>query len=241
MPEPECILELRRRLSRHGLPWQQLERIVREAAEHWEDSRMAALEEGLEESEAAARADRLLGEPVALAKSFTKRLRHQSWLGRYPLSAVLFLPTLLVLFAFCLFALPITVFEGFLDFSKQASSQTPGALRLIVWLAWLMYGLGTMFAPVTLSWWAWRSGLGRRFVLLLCASCALATSFRFLHVDLVGRVVAFGVRWPNLSWQTGVLLVLHFVVAVAFLALSRTTGRALPLRSDPEPIQTHET
>lgn len=240
MHEPDCIGELRRCLTRHGLPRQRLGRIVREAAEHWEDSQAAALEAGLEEREAAARADQLLGEPSDLAKAYAERLRRQSWLGRHPALAVLILPTLLVLFAFSLFALPISLLDGFADFSTQSSLRSPGELRLLFWLVWILYGIGTAFAPVALSWWAWRSGLGRRFVLLLCASCALATSVRFLRVDLTRRFIAFGFAWPNVSTQTVVLLLLHFIIAFVFLAVSRTTCRSKPFHSNTEQKQTHE-
>jgi hypothetical protein len=238
MPEPTCIAKLRRCLHRHGLPSRQLERVVRETAEHWEDSRAAGLEEGLTEDEAESRADLVLGEPAVLAKSFTAQLARQTWLGRHPLVAVALLPTLLVLLAFAVFGVPLTVIDEFVGFKDRPFLHTPRGLLLVASFVWTIYVVGTAFAPVVLSWWAWRSGLGRRFAILLCAGCAVASSVRFLRVDLVNRVVAFGVHWPNFSVQTGAMVVLHLAIGLGFLGLTRRIVR----RASPGslPTKVHE-
>ena len=70
---PECVTARSfRNLS--GAWWSRafrgalVRREVRELAEHHDDLKQAALEEGLSEAEAAARADSLLGEPAGLAE-----------------------------------------------------------------------------------------------------------------------------------------------------------------------------
>jgi hypothetical protein len=240
MHEPTRIAELRRCLLRHGLPFHRLERVVRETAEHWEDARAVGLEEGLTENEASSRADLLLGDPTALAKSFTSQLRRQSWLGRHPLLAFLLLPTLLVLLAFALSCVPITAIDTIVGFGDRPFLHTPIGLRLVLCFVWTIYVAGTALAPVVLSWWAWRSGLGRRFALVLCVGCAVAAAVRFLQVDLAGRSIAFGFGLPNLNAQTASMILLHLVIAVAFLVLTRRIIRLDLPRPELEPNQAHE-
>src|SRR5579859_1229778 len=83
-----------RRLVELGCPAAQLRSNARELAEHHEDLKRAALEEGLSEGEAEERADKLLGEPINLAGQISAVLRQSSWWGRHPVIAYCLLPLL---------------------------------------------------------------------------------------------------------------------------------------------------
>lgn len=78
MLEPDCCVEVRRRLAEHGLPAARIERIVEELAEHWEDLRAAALEEGQTESAAVNFATARLGRPEQLAHDVIEGLRQST-------------------------------------------------------------------------------------------------------------------------------------------------------------------
>src|SRR6266540_3389248 len=67
MREPQCSAEVRRRLARHGVPPNRIARVAGELAEHWEELRATALDNGLSAAEAEVEADSRLGEPARLA------------------------------------------------------------------------------------------------------------------------------------------------------------------------------
>src|SRR3954452_7058489 len=97
MPSALSIQQLERRLFELGCPPQKLRRKVRELADHHEDLKHAALEEGLSESDAEARADEQLGEPAGLAEQIVCVLRRSSWWGRHPIIGFCLLPLLALL------------------------------------------------------------------------------------------------------------------------------------------------
>ena len=97
-----ALLQIERRLTELACPSGQLHRKIRELAEHHEDLKRDALEEGLSETEAEARADELLGEPVALAEHLAAALRQSSWWGRHPFIGFCLLPPLAIILLFML-------------------------------------------------------------------------------------------------------------------------------------------
>ena len=66
MHKPSAVLRLEQRLADLGCPAGERERRTRELADHYEDLKLAGLEEGLSEAAAEARANERLGEPVLL-------------------------------------------------------------------------------------------------------------------------------------------------------------------------------
>ena len=92
MPSAGPLTQIERRLTELACPPGQLRRKIRELAEHHEDLKRDALEEGLPEADAEARANELLGEPVALAEHLAAALRQSSWWGRHPIIGFCLLP-----------------------------------------------------------------------------------------------------------------------------------------------------
>ncbi|HZV36536.1 MAG TPA: hypothetical protein VFB72_18305 [Verrucomicrobiae bacterium] len=101
MPEATPIRLVEQRLVELACPPAILQRKIRELAEHREDLKREALEEGLSEDEAEERADKLLGEPYALAEHLAAALRQSSWWGRHPIIGFCLLPPFIILL--CLF------------------------------------------------------------------------------------------------------------------------------------------
>src|ERR1700679_2626357 len=94
MPEATVIAQFERRLVELGCPSRPLSARVRELADHHEDLKQAALEAGLPEAEATARASTQLGDPLLLAENAVLLLRRASWWGRHPLLGFGVLPVL---------------------------------------------------------------------------------------------------------------------------------------------------
>lgn len=92
MPDAIVIAQYERRLVEMGCPSRRLAEYVHELAEHYEDLKQAALEEGLPEKEAEAQARALLGDPVFLAENAVAMLRQSSWWGRHPVLGFCVLP-----------------------------------------------------------------------------------------------------------------------------------------------------
>src|ERR1044071_4054712 len=91
------IGKFEQRLLQLGCPVSLARRQVRELADHREDLKLTAMEEGLSEADAEKRADEQLGEPVALAEYAVKVLRQSSWWGRHPIIGFCLLPPLGIL------------------------------------------------------------------------------------------------------------------------------------------------
>src|SRR6185436_4837334 len=91
------IEQFRQRLIELGCPHGRIRRDIRELSDHHEDLRNAALEEGLSEAAADARAAQQLGEPVALAEHLAAALRNSSWWGRHPVLGFCVLPPFVIL------------------------------------------------------------------------------------------------------------------------------------------------
>ena len=94
MPDTRAIAQFERRLLELGCPLRRLREKVRELAEHHEDLKQAAREDGLSEQEAAGRADAQLGDPVLLAENAVGLLRQASWWARHPILGFGLLPLL---------------------------------------------------------------------------------------------------------------------------------------------------
>src|SRR5271157_1428665 len=121
MRNPAVIAMFERRLAELGCPAAKLSAKVLELGEHHEDLKQAALEEGLSEPEAEARADELLGEPVTLAGQISAVLRQSSWWGRHPVITFCLLPWLVMLLM-ALLGLSLDALAGRLYFTDDELS-----------------------------------------------------------------------------------------------------------------------
>src|SRR5262245_59645694 len=92
MRNSTTIQRFRHRLVELGYPESHLRRDTQELADHHGDLKNAAKEEGLTEAAAEAKANQLLGDPIALAERAAERLRRSYWSGRHPWIAFCILP-----------------------------------------------------------------------------------------------------------------------------------------------------
>jgi hypothetical protein len=222
MHKAHCIEQLRDYLGRHGLPRQRMERIVREVAEHWQDAHSAALDAGLEPEGARLHAEEAVGDPVVLANSFIAQFRRSTWLGRHRWFALACLPTLLSIAVFAFMALPLWGIEELTNLSEMDFWKRAPYVQAGVVIAWTLYCLGTAFVPLLLSWWGWRTGLGRRFIGFIWASCAFAALFRFFEASALKRHIVLGFHFPlRLDTHSIVVLLLHLGIGAALLSYIR--------------------
>lgn len=175
MPDPAVIVLFERRLVELGCPAVQLRSNVHELAEHHDDLKHAALEEGLSESDAEARADKLLGEPDNLAAQICAVLRQSSWWGRHPFIAFGLLPFLGMLFM-AMLGVAIDALAGQFYFTGDelhvlADDGVEFALIKMGMLGtWsVMILLTTMF----FCWLARRAACGLKWSLMTCVFCSI--------------------------------------------------------------------
>jgi hypothetical protein len=223
MREIEVITKLRRRLIELGCPAAEVERQAREVAEHHQDLKQAAMEEGLAEADADARASELLGEPVALAERLALVLRRSSWWGRHRVMGFCVLPPLVILITSGLVA------AGILGLVHACSSaETWGAVSAggpgfgyVVAAVEATHGLAVALITVLFCWLARRSAAGWNWVLVACAVCTLQSSFGYCW--LKPHALAFGYS-TSPQWLYAMI---PLVIGAAAITHRRRTARGL--------------
>jgi hypothetical protein len=224
-----ALLQIERRLSELACPPEELRRKVRELAEHHEDLKRDALEEGLSEAEAEARADALLGEPVVLAEHLAASLRQSSWWGRHPIIGFCLVPPFAII---ALFMLTMTLEYGF-GRLWLTSDEIGGVGDWETGLKYCYFGLlGTHYAveiPTALLFCslARRTVAGFRWAFIACAMLALHGALFF--ISLVSHNITVGYT-TQMHWF-GALLPL-FIAALVWLKARGDINRlpALPVR-----------
>jgi hypothetical protein len=234
------IGQFERRLVELGCPAAKLREKVRELADHYEDLRLAALEEGVSEKDAKARADAQLGDTVQLAEKIVAVLRQSSWWGRHPIIGFCWLP----LFAFTpawllcggilagLCWLMARLFGPTYNFDAQALDALRHDSGAFNTFASPVNAALTFFA-VLLSgllflWLARRSALGLKWMVLTCAITS-ANSF-FVYSTIQPGSVAVGYALPSPNW---IFAATPLVIAGAALFRQRKVERCLaPIPSE---------
>lgn len=179
MPNADSIRTFERRLRAAGYPAGQLRRRVRELAEHREDLKQAALEEGLSEADAEARADQRLGEPVVLAEQMVLALRQSFWWGRHRFVVFGLLPIPMI-FSASLLALAAAF--GLVRLCVSADDWAvladggPG-FSLLSRASRFACCLAIALTTVLFCWLARQSAAGWKWTMLACACCSLQSFF----------------------------------------------------------------
>jgi hypothetical protein len=134
-----------------------------------------------------------------------------------------FAPVLMAVIAY-----PLALLDAWTHFTHWGGSQSRPNMYLITGILWGLHYSTTIAALFWLCRHAWRSGLGRRWILALCLWCALTALIRFFNADPVGRNVVFGFRFPwRLDIHTAIILLVHGTVAAGFfVASSAVTKRS---------------
>ena len=184
MPEAPSIRIFRKRLLALGCPADLARRRARELADHREDLKQAALQEGLSEADAEARADQRLGEPVALAEQTVRVLRQSSWWGRHPLIAFGLLPMPAI---FSASLLGLAVAFGLVRVCVSADGWAaladggPG-FRILPGASRAAYCLSIALTSGFFCWLARQSAVGWTWGLLACGCCSLQSFFGYCQV-----------------------------------------------------------
>ncbi|HEY5911420.1 MAG TPA: permease prefix domain 1-containing protein [Verrucomicrobiae bacterium] len=215
MHRAHAIGQFERRLAELGCPPRELRRYAEEIADHHEDLKEAALEEGLAEAEAEARATRLLGEPVALAERFAAVLRQSSWFGRHRVLTFCILPPVGI-FAASIFGLGVALGLLRLYYSADEWSVLAGEgdgwnpIALGVRTSWYVaMGLVTL----VFCWLSRRCSAGIGWALAACVVCSIQSLFGFCSVVPHSTTIGYSLS-PN--WHCALL---PLVIGSAIYAL----------------------
>jgi hypothetical protein len=210
MPEAISISQFERRLVEMGCPSRSLKERVRELAEHYEDLKQAALEEGLSEREAEEQAGARLGDPITLAENAVMLSRQSSWWGRHPIIGFCLLPypAFILGWSVCWVSLywllrilglvfgPSYALDdqtiNTLGDNPKVFSFFANPLNIAVSL------ITTLIVVALLCKAARRAALGLNWMLITCASCALINFFSYS--EIVPRALLYGLSWYPLHW-----------------------------------------
>jgi hypothetical protein len=236
MHDRSAATELGERLLRQGLSRRQVDRVVREIAEHREDLEAEARSEGHSPEKALSVASQRLGDVEELAWALMAARRSGCWPGRHPVLSFVCLPLpLFVLLFLGLLWLGGTTL-GVLAWSenRQSLPEPNWATVRVMFYTALALALG-ITASLT-SWFARSSHCGFRWALIGC-------SVFFLHglIFNTGFVMEdggshcrfwMGYRWgwPNLpeiaAWTVALLAValFHFRLLRSRSGLSAKTA-----------------
>jgi hypothetical protein len=189
MPDAIVIAQFERRLVQMGCSSRRLAENVHELAEHYEDLKQAALEEGLSEKEAEAQASARLGNPILLAENAVNLLRQSSWWGRHPLLGFVVLPW------FAFIAVGIVSLAAFVGACRllgfifgpsylvdtnagHVLSDNAGAFKTFITPVNAGIHLGTIFLVLLVfCWLARRAAANPKWMLAACLSCAFISIY----------------------------------------------------------------
>lgn len=195
MHRPSLTGQLGRRLLQLGFPVDRVPGHLREVAEHYDDLKQAALEEGLSEEQAEARATELLGKPEVLAEQFVLALRRSSWWGRHRFLGFCLLPPIALTVAFIAAAaivFPLAswcVAHHWLTPDGGRTGFVPLAAGAVTAHVFIL-ALGTLlFCRL-----AQRAAAGRGWSLVVCAVCALQGGAFYFQVE--PHMFSLGYSWP---------------------------------------------
>jgi hypothetical protein len=215
MPKANLVEKFERRLVELGCPPKRIKRSVQELADHYEDLKQAAREEGFTGAKVEDRAATLLGEPVSLAERTLEGLRQSSWWGRHRVIGFCILPPLCFAPAWLFCVLVCGFFYWLMELAVGPSAEvwTLGMMAHIGKSEMLLSmlnpalngGLIAVFA-IFFCWLAQQSAAGLKWGLIACATSAIHSVF--FHITVAAHMVAIGYSWrPNWACALSVLLV----------------------------------
>jgi hypothetical protein len=179
MPRNALFLLLEQRLVQLGCPVAQSRRSAWEIADHYEDLKAGALEEGLSEAQAEARAAERLGDPRALAERLAAALRRSSWWGRHPVIGFCLLPSVGIFLLLTLVPfVTLLAMKGSMPASRWQTLADGGTGYGVLAAALQISFYGSLVALMTLVCrLARRAAVGLKWTLTACVLCALHASF----------------------------------------------------------------
>ena len=205
MPEDNLLQKFERRLLELGFPAARRQRAVRELADHYEDLKQSAPENGLAAVNVEAWVEGNLGDPRALAEQAVSGLRQSSWWGRHRIIGFCILPLLCFGPAWILGGLLCGLLFWLMEFTfgpaagiwvKDIMAQDAVArIFLPMFGVALNAGVIGLFA-MFFCWLAGRSAAGLKWAIFACAASAIHGFF--FHVGLTTHRLWIGYAWkPN--------------------------------------------
>jgi hypothetical protein len=225
------VLRFEQRLAALGCSTQERESRARELADHYEDLKLAGLEEGLSEAAAEARANELLGEPVALAEQLAGALRQSTWWGRHRIIGFCLLPPLGIFAAsvLSLFAVLACLRLCFSASEWSVLADQGAGFRLLALGVQLANYVATAAISVLFCWLARRSISGLRWAILACGVCSLQSYFGYCRI--APHAVSIGYSLSP-DW---ICVLIPLLVAGTIWARQAHTSRALRCIPDLRP------
>jgi hypothetical protein len=224
----DFIEPLRRRLVELGCPMKQVRRLVREVADHHEDLKQAAVAEGLSGVDAEARADALLGDPLALAEQLMTALRRSSWWGRhyvvtFGLLPLLVYPVLWALLLLLQMALGFALGYGWNWEKLHAVVNNPIIFHhLATAFQWMDYAAIALVA-LLFCWLARRAAVKLKWMVTACAVCSAIAVITWGRIEPHSFSLGFSMNSHlHMPWFRGAIPLL---VAVAMYVFQRRTRR----------------
>lgn len=199
MPDASAIGLVEQRLVELACPPGMLQRKIRELSDHREDLKQEALEEGLSESEAGARADKLLGEPYALAENLAAALRQWSWWGRHPIIGFCALPPLAIV-AMALVVMGLCFWVGHFYMSQDlamALVTDRAGLQFFEQTWQVVYLVSIVLVAALFCRLARLTIAGQRWAIVACALCALHGWVLQLYIEPHQITLGY---WPKVRW-----------------------------------------
>ncbi len=215
MRNAAVIGQFERRLVELDCPAARLQHQVRELADHHEDLKRSALEEGMSDADAEAWAGARLGEPVTLAEQAAAVLRQSSWWGRHRVLGFCLLPPF-VLSLMVGVALSLDFVFGRLYFPPAIFSvlaDQPPDLKFLVFALVDTTYVAMALTALMFCGLARRSAAGLRCKLAACAMCALYACGARLTVE--PHSLSYSWNFPPGLPRDWIPVVIPLVVAVA--------------------------
>jgi hypothetical protein len=226
MRESDPIEVLSQKLRRSGLPGGYVFRTMRELAEHRDDLRREATEQGMSGVDMEDFASRRLGDLDEIAARLAGNLRRASWYGRHPIMSFCFLPLFAFVAAF-LFAVWVAGSMGELAgwWRPQGSLDADGWAGVALALFLFRWSLFTAI-PFWFCWLARNSYCGHKWAFATCLGFSLHGLFHSMSF-----VAPIGGSHGSLAWGYGTRLdPAGFLIPLVVFALYRIVCRHLDAR-----------
>ncbi|HVM62766.1 MAG TPA: hypothetical protein VMV72_18035 [Verrucomicrobiae bacterium] len=235
MPEPKYLAQLRGRLVDLGCPVFQVRRLVREVADHRDDLLRTAVVEGCSASEAEARADGQLGDPLELAERLTAVVRRSSWWGRHSfigfgLLPVVVIPVLWVLLTGVGIWLEYAVGCGLNDDRLHAAAARPDGFRHICMAINGADYVAIVLVTLLFCWLTYRAAASFKWTVTACVVSALWALFTRVSIQPHNLWLGFWGTWPVHNIWTPQLIrcaVPLLILGVTYAFQRRTAQRFL--------------
>ena len=210
---PDYIEQLRGRLLKLGCPITHIRRLEREVADHREDLKQAGLTEGLSETDADARANTLLGDPVYLAEQMMKNIRRSSWWGRHRVVTFVLLPLFAypVLWTLLTLSVHLLIFKLGYDLDRKkiaAAVNNPIVFHHIFLGFQLADYLAVVLSTLLFCWLARRAAVKFKWMFIAAVICSLLFGGSYAHVKPTanGYTVTLGaIVNPALAYVRGTI------------------------------------